>query len=198
MIYQMHLDTRWQDPVSLFRAKDTKTKVMNVFLHVADISNPTRPWTICREWAFRCLQEFFAQGDREKQLGLPVQILNDRATVNKAVSQINFIEFMIAPLEAAKVKLFPSLCEPTTFLKCNLEEWYRLWTEEDAPTDEELDKMKSRVARASDMLTQAMEGGIHFPYAANASVPEADMQQERSTRPPKIRLSNRRSGHTTA
>jgi len=179
-----------------FRAKDTKTKVMNVFLHVADISNPTRPWTICREWAFRCLQEFFAQGDREKQLGLPVQILNDRATVNTAVSQINFIEFMIIPLEAAKVKLFPSLCEPTTFLKCNLEEWFRLWTEEDAPTDEELEKMNSRVARASDMLTQAMEGGIHFPYMATASVSDPDMQQERSTRLPKIRLSTRCPGHT--
>jgi len=158
--YQNRPDARSQDPASFFKAKEIKTKVMNIFLHVADISNPTRPWTICREWAFKCLDEFFLQGDREKQLAIPVQPLNDRTTVNKATSQISFIEYMIVPLEAAKVKLFPSLHEPTTFLKCNLEEWFRLWIEEDAPTDVEREKFRARVAKASQTLTRAMEGSI--------------------------------------
>jgi len=159
-IYQKRPDARSQDPASFLKAKEIKTKVMNIFLHVADISNPTRPWTICREWAFKCLDEFFLQGDRERQLGIPLQPLNDRDTVNKATSQIGFIEFMIVPLEAAKVKLFPSLHEPTTFLKCNLEEWFRLWIEEDTPTDVEREKFRGRVAKASQTLTLAMEGSI--------------------------------------
>ncbi len=49
--------------------------------------------------------EFCAQGDKEKQLGIPVQMLNDRVKVNRPFSQIGFIEFLVAPLLFAFVKV---------------------------------------------------------------------------------------------
>ena len=55
------------------------------------------------------MSEFFLQGDREKELGVPVGMLNDRMKVNVAHSQIGFIEFMIAPWVEALVPLFSGL-----------------------------------------------------------------------------------------
>ena len=44
------------------------------------------------------LEEFFAQGDRERAAGLPVSPMMDRTSTSHALSQINFIEFIVAPL----------------------------------------------------------------------------------------------------
>lgn len=52
---------------------------------------------MCR-WSVRVLEEFFAQGDRERAAGLPVSPMMDRTSTSHALSQINFIEFIVAPL----------------------------------------------------------------------------------------------------
>merc|ERR1719171_1438276 len=88
---------------------DGRMLVLQLFMHAADISNPLKPYAICSAWAFRCLDEFFSQGDREKGLGIPVQMLNDRYKVNKPQSQIGFIEFVVSPLIALKIRMMPSL-----------------------------------------------------------------------------------------
>lgn len=44
------------------------------------------------------LDEFFQQGDMERAQGLPVSPLMDRGSTSLAVSQMNFIEFVVAPL----------------------------------------------------------------------------------------------------
>ncbi len=44
------------------------------------------------------LDEFFLQGDLERSSGLAVSPMMDRGSTNLAISQINFIEFVVAPL----------------------------------------------------------------------------------------------------
>jgi hypothetical protein len=34
--------------------------MMKALVHAADIGNPSRPYHICEEWAFKILSEFFA------------------------------------------------------------------------------------------------------------------------------------------
>ena len=46
------------------------------------------------------LQEFFEQGDKERAQGMPVSPMMDRETTSPPLSQINFIEFIVAPLFA--------------------------------------------------------------------------------------------------
>merc|ERR1712232_1354135 len=46
--------------------------VMQLLLHLADISNPAKPDNLFVQWADRCLDEFFLQGDKEKEMNLPV------------------------------------------------------------------------------------------------------------------------------
>merc|ERR1719478_1671596 len=74
-----------------FEAPEDRHLMMAACLHAADISNPAKPLMNCLVWTDRVLQEFFAQGDLEKELGLPVGMLNDRATQNIARGQIGFI-----------------------------------------------------------------------------------------------------------
>ena len=56
------------------------------------------------------LSEFFAQGDLEKGKGMPVSAM-DAAATNAPMSQINFIEFVVAPLYATFTRLFPEARE---------------------------------------------------------------------------------------
>merc|ERR1712039_962892 len=80
-----------------------------LFLHLADVSNPLKPFHICKAWAWRVLDEFFAQGDEEKRLALPVGLLNDRNKINRPGSQHGFINFLVAPLVVQTAKIFPWL-----------------------------------------------------------------------------------------
>ena len=66
-------------------------------LHAADLSNPCRPFGLARRWAERVLEEFFAQGDRERAEGLPVSPLCARDGTLMAASQIGFIGFVVLP-----------------------------------------------------------------------------------------------------
>merc|ERR1712039_953936 len=125
MLYQMNTEVfasrseQQQSPgigsnvaeIEIFSNADTKMLVMECFLHSADVSNPCRQWEVTHAWALLCLEEFFAQGDQEKMLGIPVQFLNDRDKLNRPNSQIGFIEFMIAPLISAVIKIWPALYE---------------------------------------------------------------------------------------
>ena len=46
----------------------------------------------------RVVEEFFRQGDQERKLGLPISPFMDRETPKIPKSQINFIEFICAPI----------------------------------------------------------------------------------------------------
>jgi len=186
MLYQMNVDNLEDDadpshPMrgDIFADKDTKQKVLNLILHMADVSNPCKTWHLCQVWAMRCLEEFFIQGDQESRLGIPVQMLNDRNKVNKPLSQIGFIEFMILPLEAAKVQLFPGTYVATENLLFNLQRWSEIWEAEVNPPDEERDKVRARIAKSSERLTEAMPKEAVKKKHTNVGGPETSWQEHR-------------------
>lgn len=102
------------DNTTLF---NTQQEFLNIFLHTADISNPTKPLIIYEQWVHRLLTELFLQGDQEKQLKLNVSFLCDRETTSIPKSQCGFIEGIVNPLVSAVVEIFPGL----SFLKENCE-----------------------------------------------------------------------------
>merc|ERR1719272_581907 len=90
LLYSMHQDLLdvhnpteppVQEVVDILQVSDNKLLECNLLLHSADISNPCKPWDICHMWAMNVLAEFFAQGDQEKAMRIPVQMLNDRDKV---------------------------------------------------------------------------------------------------------------------
>ena len=64
-------------------------QLLSQMLHCADLSNPTKPAHIYREWVTRVMEEFFRQGDRERALGYDVSPMCDRSTVKIANAQVS-------------------------------------------------------------------------------------------------------------
>ncbi|XP_054255045.1 dual specificity calcium/calmodulin-dependent 3',5'-cyclic nucleotide phosphodiesterase 1B [Indicator indicator] len=74
-----------------------KSKVLSLLLHAADISHPTKQWAVHSRWTKALMEEFFRQGDKEAELGLPFSPLCDRTSTLVAQSQIGFIDFIVEP-----------------------------------------------------------------------------------------------------
>jgi len=146
--------------------------MLNAILHTADVGNPMKPWDIAQKLAYLCMDEFFAQGDMEKELGIPVQMLNDRDKVNRANSQIGFIEFMIFPLCEAMVQIFPPLDFLAFHVVQNLKSWAKLWETEAHPPADQLEKVKRRLSNISqkrDVLLRESTLGNQVGQARSSS-----------------------------
>ncbi|KAK1341079.1 hypothetical protein QTO34_017481 [Cnephaeus nilssonii] len=74
-----------------------KSKALSLLLHAADISHPTKQWSVHSRWTKALMEEFFRQGDKEAELGLPFSPLCDRTSTLVAQSQIGFIDFIVEP-----------------------------------------------------------------------------------------------------
>ena len=74
-----------------------KLLLMGEGIHLADISNPTKPWHLTLKWTELLFEEFFIQGDKERDKGLKITDLMDRTTVNIARAQLGFIDVVVLP-----------------------------------------------------------------------------------------------------
>ncbi|XP_065724026.2 dual specificity calcium/calmodulin-dependent 3',5'-cyclic nucleotide phosphodiesterase 1 isoform X7 [Drosophila suzukii] len=83
--------------LTLQEATIDKQKVLSLVLHCCDISHPAKQWGVHHRWTMLLLEEFFRQGDLEKELGLPFSPLCDRNNTLVAESQICFIDFIVEP-----------------------------------------------------------------------------------------------------
>ena len=60
-------------------------------------------------WTSRCLDEFFAQGDKERERGLPISPNCDRTTTKEADSQIGFMNFVVKPAFVLLAEIIPEV-----------------------------------------------------------------------------------------
>jgi hypothetical protein len=127
---------------------------MKMLLHLADISNPLKPFTTYRQWASRVLEEFFVQGDEEKRLGIPVGMLNDREKVSMPGSEHGFINFLVAPLVTSALRIFPTMLLRAQTMVSNMEEWRDLWVEEAHPSQEDKGKRDADIRAIKDSVDQ--------------------------------------------
>uniref|UniRef100_A0A8C6M3B8 Phosphodiesterase n=1 Tax=Nothobranchius furzeri TaxID=105023 RepID=A0A8C6M3B8_NOTFU len=83
-----------------------KPKALSLLLHTADISHPAKSFDLHHRWTTSLLEEFFRQGDKEAELGLPFSPLCDRKSTLVAQSQIGewILQFAVfTPPTAFKV-----------------------------------------------------------------------------------------------
>lgn len=57
-------------------------------VHCADLSNPTKPLDLYRQWTDRIMEEFFHQGDRERERGMEISPMCDKHTASVEKSQV--------------------------------------------------------------------------------------------------------------
>ena len=96
------------------KEKDYHQDYMNLLIHSADISNPTKKYHLYYQWAKMVVEEFFQQGDKEKELGLKCSF--DRETTTIYQNQLGFINYIEIPFFNLFVQTFPKL----NFLMDNL------------------------------------------------------------------------------
>eukprot|EP00928_Gymnodinium_smaydae_P015225 TRINITY_DN1558_c0_g2_i5.p1 TRINITY_DN1558_c0_g2~~TRINITY_DN1558_c0_g2_i5.p1 ORF type:complete len:1215 (+),score=272.89 TRINITY_DN1558_c0_g2_i5:296-3940(+) len=136
--------------VELLRHGEPRKNLRQVLLHLVDTSNPMKPWEQAEKWAVLSSEECFLQGDQERQLGMPVQPLNDRANANNCYSQICFIEYFVAPLAMTMEKILPPLDLCLDAVLSNMENWVQQWSElrgDGEGAEEEKEKMWERVTK---------------------------------------------------
>ncbi len=111
-------------------------------------SATARPFGIYTKWANCVLEEFFSQGDKEAAKGLPKSPMMDRDTTSRAMSQVNFIEFIVGPLYLNLIKLLPEVSELGINLLGNRRTWGELYVEE--VEGKQLDPMADFSAREEE------------------------------------------------
>ncbi|NXJ72186.1 PDE4D phosphodiesterase, partial [Rostratula benghalensis] len=102
-----------------------RIQVLQNMVHCADLSNPTKPLELYRQWTDRIMVEFFRQGDREREKGMEISPMCDKHTASVEKSQVGFIDFIAHPLwETWADLVHPDAQEILDTLEDN-REWYQ-------------------------------------------------------------------------
>lgn len=60
-------------------------------VHCADLSNPTKPLELYRQWTDRIMVEFFTQGDRERDKGMEISPMCDKKNASIEKNQVKMM-----------------------------------------------------------------------------------------------------------
>ena len=108
---------------------DEQQCLLDFMIHIADLAHNTRLFDISLKWVELLSEEFWSQGDLEKQKNLPISFLCDREKINIPQSQKGFISGFIIPTFDVLSKIFPTLKFTLENANHNLKEWQKLLNE---------------------------------------------------------------------
>ena len=97
--------------------------VLPLCIKCADLAHVTLPWKQHREWVKRLEQEFFLQGDAERNKGIRISPMMDRTKPGVSAAQIGFLENVALPLYEYLTGTFPDCSPLLQGLKVNLKLW---------------------------------------------------------------------------
>jgi len=123
-----------------------RIQVLQNMVHCSDLSNPTKPLDIYRHWVDRITEEFFLQGDKERDAGLDISPMCDRGNATTEKSQVGFISYIVHPLWETWAELvYPDAQDILTTLENN-----RLYYENLIPISPTEDHMELREGSNED------------------------------------------------
>jgi len=92
----------------------------------ADLGHLTLKWEDHLQWVWRLEQEFFSQGDREKDEGLPVSFLMDREKPGVTKTQVGFFDYLVLPFFRTFASLVPAAHPLLEGVEANRAVWLQL------------------------------------------------------------------------
>jgi cAMP-specific phosphodiesterase 4 len=111
--------------IIMLESYDDRIQVLQNMIHCADLSNPTKPLEIYIKWTDRIMEEFWRQGDKERDLGLEISPMCDRRVASVEKHQVGFIEFIVHPLwETWADLVYPDASSILETLEQN-RDWYQ-------------------------------------------------------------------------
>ncbi|KAM9331393.1 3',5'-cyclic-AMP phosphodiesterase 4C-like isoform 3-T3 [Gastrophryne carolinensis] len=139
-----------------------RIQVLQNMVHCADLSNPTKPLEIYRQWTDRIIVEFFHQGDREREKGMEISPMCDKHNASVEKSQVGFIDYIVHPLwETWADLVHPDAQEILDTLEDN-REWYQSMIPQSPsppPEDKDPDRGSTTADKFQFELTLEEEGG---------------------------------------
>jgi len=97
--------------------------LLQVAVKCADLGHLTLKWEDHLLWVHRLQDEFFAQGDKERALGLPVSFLMDREKPGVSETQVGFLKGMALPMFAAFTSVLPAAEPLMQGILANQQRW---------------------------------------------------------------------------
>ncbi|GLC65344.1 hypothetical protein PLESTF_000283100 [Pleodorina starrii] len=96
---------------------------LQLAIKAADLGHLGEELDVHQRWLSGLEEEFFRQGDKERQLGIPISPLFDRAKQGVSKSQVGFYEFVALPLVHALCSAFPGTHPLTRCFLSNYNHW---------------------------------------------------------------------------
>ncbi|XP_018315185.1 cAMP-specific 3',5'-cyclic phosphodiesterase isoform X5 [Mycetomoellerius zeteki] len=147
-----------------------RIQVLENLVHCADLSNPTKPLALYRRWVGLLMEEFFLQGDREREQNMDISPMCDRHSATIEKSQVGFIDYIVHPLwETWADLVHPDAQEILDTLEEN-RDWYQSMIPPSPPSDDQQqsgtnesqqqDRIHFQVTlEEGDETSEAVEGG---------------------------------------
>lgn len=116
--------------------KEHRSLLTQILIKMADIANPAYHFDIAKAWAERVQNEFFLQGDQEREMGMAVSAFMDRHDANLQKMQTGFLGYFVIPLLGLATKLLPKVQLFLDQARENVDTWNAYKSEEPAPAAE--------------------------------------------------------------
>ena len=110
MAHHFSYVTKFQQKVAVgldTSSQEDRLLIMKIAIKVSDISSGARKNSFNKQWSERIIEEFFQQGDKERDIDIPVSPLCDRNVTNVAKAQVGFIDIVLTPLYKAWAEFLP-------------------------------------------------------------------------------------------
>lgn len=103
-----------------------RSLVLQVCLKCADVGHLSAPWEVHHRWVARLEEEFFRQGDKEKDMTMAVSPLMDRTKDGITKSQVGFFDIVALPLFHSWASVFTEALPLAQAVEDNCNRWRAL------------------------------------------------------------------------
>ncbi|XP_060940416.1 cAMP-specific 3',5'-cyclic phosphodiesterase 4C [Limanda limanda] len=139
-----------------------RIQVLQNMVHCADLSNPTKPLELYRQWTDRIMVEFFTQGDRERDKGMEVSPMCDKHNASIEKNQVGFIDYIVHPLwETWADLVHPDAQEILDTLEDN-REWYQSMIPHSPSPEAEVQEEEETLTGEASALSSAAIDKFQF------------------------------------
>ena len=127
--------TRQDQERFIFLSGNNKTKfdeqqlLLNYLIHMADLGHNCKKFEISKIWINLLIEEFWEQGDKEREKGLSISFMCDRNNIDVPASQIGFLKGFILSSFDCLVEMFPKLQFTIDNANDNIKQWTKFKNE---------------------------------------------------------------------
>jgi len=116
---------------------DHRACALSMFVHCADIANPAKPGPFARTWTWRVMQEFYKQGDKEREMNIAISPGCVRGKVDVPKSQLTFLQYCVRPSYEALAHLFPEVAKsPLMHIEKGVAHWKSMLAQNESRSKE--------------------------------------------------------------